>query len=127
MKINIPRKVLYGVAAPALIVYIALNIHVYVTNDSKYYSENPDEALSEFYIALAEQLKNNPNTEFINKLSESYRDKVIDDEEFMALARIQIEQKKLITVSYKEKIVFDDAKAKFAESWEKYQNENPVL
>ena len=127
MKINIPRKVLYGVAAPALIVYIALNIHVYVTNDSKYYSENPDEALSEFYIALAEQLKNNPNTEFINKLSESYRDKVIDDEEFMALARIQIEQKKLITVSYKEKIVFDDAKAKFAESWEKYQKENPVL
>lgn len=127
MKINIPRKVLYGVAAPALIVYIALNIHVYVTNDSKYYSENPDEALSEFYIALAEQLKNNPNTEFINKLSESYRDKVIDDEEFMALARIQIEQKKLITVSYKEKIVFDNAKAKFAESWEKYQNENPVL
>lgn len=127
MKINIPRKVLYGVAAPALIVYIALNIHVYVTNDSKYYSENPDEALSEFYIALAEQLNNNPNTEFINKLSESYRDKVIDDEEFMALARIQIEQKKLITVSYKEKIVFDDAKAKFAESWEKYQNENPVL
>jgi len=127
MKINIPQKVLYGVAAPALTVYIALNIHVYVANDSKYYSENPDEALSEFYIALADQLKNNPNTEFINKLSESYKDKVIDDEEFMALARIQIEHKKLITVSYKEKIVFDDAKAKFAESWEKYQNENPVL
>ncbi|KZY40253.1 hypothetical protein A3733_24165 [Pseudoalteromonas shioyasakiensis] len=127
MKINIPRKVLYGVAAPVLILYIALNILVYITNDSKYYSENPDEALSEFYIALADQLKNNPNSEFINKLSESYRDKVIDDEEFMALARIQIEQKKLITVSYKEKIVFDDAKAKFVESWEKYQNENPVL
>ncbi len=77
MKIKTPRKVLYGVAAPALIVYKALNIHVYVTNDSKYYSENPDEALSEFYIALAEQLKNNPNTEFINKWSESYKDNVI--------------------------------------------------
>ncbi len=127
MKINIPRKVLYGFAAPALIFYIALYLHVYITNDSKYYSENPDEALAEFYIALADQLKNNPNSEFLNKLSESYKDKVIDDEEFMALARIQIEQKKLITVSYKEKIVFDDAKAKFAESWEKYQNENQIL
>lgn len=124
---NIPRKALYGLAAPALILYIALYLHVYITNGSKYYSKNPDEALAEFYIALTDQLKNNPNSEFINKLSEFYKDKVIDDDEFMDLARIQIEQKKLITVSYKEKIVFDDAKAKFAESWEKYQNENPVL
>ncbi|WP_209326830.1 hypothetical protein [Pseudoalteromonas sp. PA2MD11] len=118
---------LYGVAAPALIVYIALNIHVYVTNDSKYYSENPDEALSEFYIALADQLKNNPNSEFINKLTDSCKDKIIDDEEFMALAKIQIKQKELITVSYKEKIVFDDAKSKLIESWEKYQKENLIL
>lgn len=109
MKINIPRKVLFGLAAPALILYIAL--YLYITNDSKYYSENPDEALAEF----------------INKFSESYKDKVIDDEEFMALAKIQIEHKKLITLSYKEKIVFDDAKAKFTESWEKYQQENLIL
>lgn len=127
MKISIPRKVLYSLAAPALILYIAMYLHVYITNDSKYYSKNPDEALAEFYIALADQLKNNPNSEFINKLSESYKDKVIDDEEFMALAKIQIEQKKLITVSYKEKIVFDEAKDQFVESWEKYQNENPTL
>ena len=127
MKINIPRKVLYGLGAPALILYIALYLHVYITDDSKYYSKNPDEALAEFYIALSEQLKNNPNSEFINKLSESYKDNVIDDEEFMALAKIQIGQRNLITVSYKEKVVFADAKKQFVESWEKYQIENPTL
>ncbi|MCQ8881448.1 hypothetical protein NQS96_06465 [Pseudoalteromonas shioyasakiensis] len=45
----------------------------------------------------------------------------------MALARIQIEQKKLITVSYEQQIVFDDAKEQFVESWEKYKNENLIL
>lgn len=54
MRINIPRKVLYDLAVPALILYIAQYLYVYITNDSNYYSKNPDEALAEFYIALAD-------------------------------------------------------------------------
>ncbi|WP_252948385.1 hypothetical protein [Pseudoalteromonas shioyasakiensis] len=60
-------------------------------------------------------------------LSEAYKDEMIDDDEFIALATIQIEQNNFVTISYEQQIVFNEAKNQFVESWEKYQNENPVL
>ncbi|WP_289096654.1 hypothetical protein [uncultured Pseudoalteromonas sp.] len=52
---------------------------------------------------------------------------MIDDDEFIALATIQIEQNNFISISYEQQIVFDDAKDQFIESWEKYQKENLIL
>lgn len=127
MKINIPRKVLYGMLAPFIVFFIGLYTYVHFTSNSKYYSTNPDEALGEFYVALAKYLNDNPSPQFVSLLSEAYKDEMIDDDEFMALATIQIEQNNFITISYEQQIVFDDAKDQFVESWEKYQNENPTL
>ncbi|TMO39424.1 MULTISPECIES: hypothetical protein [unclassified Pseudoalteromonas] len=83
--------------------------------------------MGEFNVALAKYLNDNPSSQYVSLLREAYKDEMIDDDEFMALATIQIEHINFITISYEQQIVFDDAKEQFVESLEKYQNENPTL